>query len=714
MEQVYEKHVKRLVNNFAVLVVFFMIVLIPSSLLYISYNHLSYNLQLKADIIAEDASVYFYQYPDSWMYQEERLQSLIQKHISLDIERSMILSSQNELQMSIGNVKDEPLLTRVAPVSDGEDHVATISVQTSLQPLIYDAYIYFLISSVLGLALITGLYIWPYKSLKQNLRKLNDTRSALEEEMSLKKEIMIELEKERDFTNTIIESAGNVIVVLDADGRFVRFNKTAEKLTGFNSENVFGKYIWDVIIPEKFQTSIKSLLQRLLSGDIEITSNYECEWKTHDNKILPLSCISTLLKGHSEKPDYIVIMGIDIRDRIEADKHKERLQRELNQARKMEALGQLTGGIAHDFNNMLGIISGYSDLAREKSAELKEPELNKYLENILQATQRASGLVRQMMVFSRKDPGENRVLDIQKVVSESINMLRSVIPSSIIMDYQSEADIPRVYIDEVQLQQVIMNLCLNAKDAMQGIGEIKVELSWRSMQGEECSICHKFVTGQWVQLTVSDTGQGITQDIIDHIFEPFFTTKEVGQGTGMGLSMVHSIVENHGGHIMIDSRVNQGTTFRILLPAAAENVLNLPESNKDNLTGNMTGSGEKIMVVDDEPGLAAFIGDMLVNNGYTCDVKTDSHQALEAFIASPNEYDMLITDQTMPGLTGVDIIDRVREIRPDIQVILCTGYSEKVDRHKAESMGVLYINKPFTAESLLSSVYRLLKDSDIT
>ncbi len=519
------------------------------------------------------------------------------------------------------------------------------------------------------------------------------------------------LRSQRDFTDTVVEVAGNVIVVLDLNGCFFRFNHAAEELTGYDRAEVLGKPVWDYVIPEDQREGVKSVFENLRKGNVDIAGHYENDWLLRDGTRRTLSWRNSVLRNNKGEITHIVALGYDISDRRAAEEQKDRLQRELNQARKMEALGQLTGGIAHDFNNMLGIITGYTDLALDLIVESGNPDLQKYLDNISQATQRASTLVKQMMVFSRGGRNVSEVVDLGSILEESMSMLRSVIPSSIHIQIDIEPGLPRVNMDVVQMQQILVNLCLNAKDAMGGEGSLDIHLGWLRNTNRECQACHQQVMGDWLELSVGDNGTGMSADILERIFEPFFTTKEVGQGTGMGLSMVHTIVDNHSGHIYIDTQEGRGTVFRLLFPPLQE--CDVSERYDDDIRHageqRYQGQGEIILLVDDEAALVNFVDEMLRQSGYLCKPFTSSREALEYYKTHVDDVDVLITDQTMPELTGIDLINAIREVREDLPVILATGYSDRVSRRDAEAQGIVYVSKPFTSRDLLSNIAACLR-----
>ncbi len=394
-------------------------------------------------------------------------------------------------------------------------------------------------------------------------------------------------------------------------------------------------------------------------------------------------------------------------ERKQAEAERERLQRELQQAQKMDALGQLTGGIAHDFNNLLGIIMGYSELAKNRSIGNGDAKLAEHLERVLRASKRAKELVARMLAFSRDEASEKTPLQLQPILIEDIKMLRSILPASIEIQTEIKDDLPPVLLDGAHLNQLLINLSINARDAMEGEGNLTIRLGLARDIDTECATCHRQVTGDWVELSVSDTGSGIRVDVLDRIFEPFFTTKDVGKGTGMGLSVIHGIMRSHGGHVLVDTEPDKGSTIRLLFPPAVEEVSKtLEEVQPSEMLPQ--GHGEHILVLDDEPELAEYTGELLELHGYKVTIKTDSREALSLFKEDPGEFALLVTDQTMPGLTGVELTKQLREIRPGFPVTLCTGYSESISADAAKNIDIRYLGKPIDAEKLIRSVAELL------
>lgn len=420
------------------------------------------------------------------------------------------------------------------------------------------------------------------------------------------------------------------------------------------------------------------------------------------------------LNDHDGRLCGAVSVVSDISERKRAQDERDQLQRQLQQAQKMEAIGQLTGGIAHDFNNILASIMGYSELAMELSNRCEaSPKMRGYLQEIYRGGERARDLIAQMLAFSRGSKGEKRVMFLAPLVKEAAKMMRSTIPSSIDLTVDVGKESFAVLGDPTMLHQVILNLCINARDAMDGKGRIAVGLQRVHDVGAVCRSCHGQVLGEFVEITVKDNGSGMTSAVMSRIFDPFFTTKETGKGSGMGLSMAHGIVHEHGGHILVQSTPGQGSVFKILLP---------PGPSEEALMGSDLAHGQDaapqaqraswhVLVVDDEESVANFVGDLLDGYGYRATVVSSSHEAMERFKQAPAAYDLVVTDQTMPEMTGTEMAQAMLAIRPDLPIILCTGHSDQVDADSAFSHGIrAYLAKPFTMAALLHKLEEALPE----
>ena len=391
-------------------------------------------------------------------------------------------------------------------------------------------------------------------------------------------------------------------------------------------------------------------------------------------------------------------------NQIQALQEKEKLLSELRQSQKMEAIGILAGGIAHDFNNILTPILGYSELALQRLAP--EDELYADIEAIYQAGDRAKELIKRILTFSRQRKDELTPLQIQPILKETIKLLRSSLPTTIEIRQNIDPNCGAVISDLTQFQQIVMNLGTNASHAMEESGGI-LEISWQqiSLSDGDALIRQGLPPGATACLTISDTGCGMDKATLDKIFDPYFTTKEQGKGTGMGLAMVHGIILNHHGHINVYSEPGQGTSFKIYLPIISEET----ERHKTTARAEAVGGTERILLVDDEEAIANMLRSMLERLGYQVHLITNSLEALEVFRAQPDAFDLVITDQTMPKLTGGELAKELLAVRADIPIILCTGFSASLTEELAKNLGIReYIMKPVIFQELNQKIRAVL------
>jgi CheY-like chemotaxis protein len=364
----------------------------------------------------------------------------------------------------------------------------------------------------------------------------------------------------------------------------------------------------------------------------------------------------------------------------------------------MEALGTLAGGIAHDFNNILGIILGNTELALLERSD-GQPTGGP-LEQIHQACVRAQALVRQILSFSRKTTQELQLCHLGPIVQESLTLMRALIPTTIDLRLDMTATADVVLADPAQLQQVVVNLVMNAAQAMEYVGGV-LEVSLVEVALDEIAAQrHDLKPGSYVRLTVRDTGGGIAPAIMGRIFDPYFTTKEVGKGTGLGLAVVHGIVTQHGGVISVQSVLGQGASFQVYLPVReAEPLLASPP------TVSLSAGQERILFIDDEPALVSMGKAILAHLGYDVVTETSSREALVLFTRQPDCFDLVITDMTMPGMTGERLARELRRIRPDIPIILCSGFGHYLNEAEAEAIGICaFLMKPYMLQDLAETV----------
>jgi CheY-like chemotaxis protein/anti-sigma regulatory factor (Ser/Thr protein kinase) len=369
----------------------------------------------------------------------------------------------------------------------------------------------------------------------------------------------------------------------------------------------------------------------------------------------------------------------------------------------MEAIGTLAGGIAHDFNNMLAIIMGNTEMAMDDVRDGVLP--GRSLDHILSAVKRGRDLVKEILTFSRKAQRERTPTDVISVLHETFSLLRSTLPTTITMslDIQSESGI--MLGDPVQVEQILMNLATNAAHAMRNAGgTLAIRLIDAAFQSDDILPDPDMKPGRYLKLIVEDTGTGMTDEVRSRIFEPFFTTKGVGQGTGMGLSVVYGIVKSYNGALEVESTPGKGSTFAIYLPKAES-----PAGNGEDAAKVVWGNQEHVLFIDDEHPLTEVAEAMLKKLGYRVTAMTDSREAWKLFLEDPRAFDLVITDQTMPDLTGVTLAQKMIRIRPDVPVIVCTGYSETVSPEEARKAGVReFLMKPLVRDELAAAIRRAL------
>jgi CheY-like chemotaxis protein len=370
----------------------------------------------------------------------------------------------------------------------------------------------------------------------------------------------------------------------------------------------------------------------------------------------------------------------------------------------MEAIGTLAGGIAHDFNNILGAIWGYAELAAMDTPD--DLPVKTSLQQVLKACGRARDLVQQILAFSRQTEQEERPIKLGPIVKESLKLLRASIPATIKIRQNIDKDSGTVVIDASQAHQVLMNLCTNAAHAMRETGGVlEVGLTNTDIDAEQAAQGRDFEPGPYVRLTVNDTGHGIEPCLMGRIFDPYFTTKEKGVGTGLGLSVVHGIVKAHGGTVSVSSAPGKGATFHVYLPRLEARAAREARPAETLPTGN-----ERILLVDDEETLIQIGRQMLERLGYRVVARTSPIEASEAFRANPDGFDLVITDQTMPNMTGDRLAKQLMAIKPEIPIILCSGFSELTDEKKARAMGIrAYVMKPLVMSDLAQTIRKVLE-----
>ncbi len=478
-----------------------------------------------------------------------------------------------------------------------------------------------------------------------------------------------------------------------SQGGLIKFqNPKAYEILGCSNHELLETPFIDLVHPEDRGLLPKRQETRHRGEDIPSTYSLRITNKSGEELWVQINAVD--IKWEGEPATLNFVRDITFEKRLEA---------QLLQAQKMEAIGTLAGGIAHDFNNILSSVIGYTELAVEEVS--KGGLLHSNLQEVLKAGRRARDLVRQILAFSRQSDQELRPLEISPIIKETLKLLRASLPSTIEIRQDIGANLGTVMTDPTQVNQILMNLCTNAAHAMgENGGTLDVSLE-KAGNGTDVGV--KFAglsPGPYLKLTVSDNGHGMAPEVKERIFDPYFTTKEKGEGTGLGLAMVHGIVKSHGGTITVYSEPEMGSTFHVYLP--------IIETETDQDTGIEeivpTGS-ERILFVDDEQPIVDIAKQMVEQLGYTVVTRTSSLEALELFRAKPDEFDLVITDMTMPNMTGEELANELMFVRPDIPIILCTGFSRRVTEKKAKAMGIqAFILKPILRQELAETIRKVL------
>jgi PAS domain S-box-containing protein len=506
------------------------------------------------------------------------------------------------------------------------------------------------------------------------------------------------LKETNKFLRNILDSSSSIsIMSTDLDQNILFWNKGAENIFGYKSEEIVGIKKTDILYPgEEEKALVEDIRSLMRKNKRAITS--EIREVAKDGRKLWINL--NLTPRFDEKGNVIGILGIgeDITER-------KRLENQLRQDEKMKAIGTLAGGVAHDFNNILSAIIGYTEIAALQISE--ESKAKESLKEVLNAGRRARDLVKQILAFSRKGEQERIPMQIGPIVKEALKLLRSSLPTTIEIRQNIESDTGIVDADPTQIHQILMNLCANASHAMGEEGGIlEVEIANVRLGSSDSELTHFDITpGNYLRLTVSDTGQGMPREVLERIFEPYYTTKERGEGNGLGLSVVHGIVKSYGGTVTAYSEPGKGSTFHVYLPVIEEK-REVPETDD---SGPIPTGNERILFIDDEPPLVDLGNQMLKRLGYKVSTRTSSLEALELFKVKPDQFDLVITDMTMPNMTGERLARNLMIIRSDIPVIICTGYSTHISEEKANEIGIrAFIMKPLVMRDLAKIVRKVL------
>lgn len=521
-------------------------------------------------------------------------------------------------------------------------------------------------------------------------------------DISERKQMEQKLRDSEDQLKELIEQSPIGLALCTMDGTLVSVNSAYADIIGYSPEETLKLTYWDITPPKYTEEEKKQLKQLEKRGRY---GPYEKEYRHKDGQLVPVRLNGMIVVRDDEK--FIWSSVEDITALKDAEAEKDELMEQLRQSQKMEAIGTLAGGVAHDFNNILSAILGYTELT------LRNPECDeksrRNLGHVVAAAGRAKDLVRQILMFSRKGNKNREPIRIHEVVLEAIKLLRKTIPSTVSIKLDVDADIGTVLADSTQIHQVVMNLCTNAYHALpeQG-GEISVSLKQVDLDAVTAARYPNLRSGKYCRLVIADNGEGMPAEVVERIFEPFFTTKKQGEGTGMGLAVVHGIVQSHHGVIAVESNLAQGSTFVVFLPLAADSVDENRNSTEVEAPVSQPGD-ERILWIDDEAMLATLGKEILEPLGYSVTTMTSATEALREFESDVQAFDLIVTDQTMPEMTGDMLAKDVLSLRPDIPIIICTGHSAILDAEKAKGIGIKkLLMKPIESQVLIKEVRAVL------
>jgi PAS domain S-box-containing protein len=519
------------------------------------------------------------------------------------------------------------------------------------------------------------------------------------------------LQRSEERFRVLIEQAPEAITVYDIDlDCFVDCNIKATELFGYSREEFLagGKNrLYPSNQPDglPISESIADHNRRALAGETVLFER--TVQKSNGQKI---SCEVRLVQLPCNDRRLMRASFLDITDRKRAEAEREEMETQLRQKHKMEAVGYMAGGMAHNFNNNLGIILGNVELA-----QLKQPrnsDVIPLLENAKIAVGRSRDLVRKIITYSRQGIQQKAPMRLTTIADETISLLKSTLPATVALQkgYSPDCNETLINADASQIQEVLINLCNNAIQAMQEKGELKIQLKPVELTQKEIPAQYDCLPGRYAKLSVQDSGCGMPAEMLDKIFDPFYTTKEAYEGAGMGLATVQGIVAQHGGIIKVNSVPDQGTVFNLYFPIIEQTYID--ESEEENTT--LPRGTERILFVDDDEMLASLGEKLLIEMGYQVTVMNESTEALKMFAVNAEHFDLVFTDQTMPQLSGKDLIKELKKIKPDIPTILCTGYSSKIDEDHAKELGInAFMMKPLDLIKLAQTVRRVLDGVEI-
>ncbi|MCF8078498.1 MAG: PAS domain S-box protein [Desulfobacterales bacterium] len=513
------------------------------------------------------------------------------------------------------------------------------------------------------------------------------------EDITERKQFEDALRESEERLHAILESNANPIVVYDAEGFPQYLNPAFTRVFGWTLDELTGQRI--PFVPEDQKEITTGKIKEIYDSGAPV--KFVSQRLTKQGKTLDVIVSAATIKGSEGEGTGMVVNLTDISE-------QRKLEFQLRQAQKMESVGRLAGGVAHDYNNMLSVILGYTEMAIER-VDPADP-LHEDLKEIFAAARHSADITRQLLAFARRQTISPKVLDINTAVEAMLKMLRRLIGEDIDLVWKPEKKLWPVYMDPAQLDQILANLCVNARDSIGGVGTVTIETATVVFDEAYCADHEGFVTGEFAMLAVSDDGSGMAQETLSHLFEPFFTTKKVGEGTGLGLATIYGIVKQNGGFINVYSEPDRGSSFRIYLP---RHISEQEEEKKQPAEEVFCGRGETVLLVEDEPSILRICKKMLESLNYQVLAETSPDEAAALAERHPGEIHLLVTDVVMPLMNGRELAGRLTAVYPDLKILFMSGYTANVIAHRGVlEDGVCFIEKPFSRQQLAAKVREAL------
>ena len=501
----------------------------------------------------------------------------------------------------------------------------------------------------------------------------------------------------------LVESTGDLVFMHDESGKVTYANHKGLMFTGYSFNDVVGRSILEFLPPEEHE-AMADRRDKRMQGERK-GYQYETTFINRDGVRIDVDVHSSPIYRHGGLMG-VMVVARDISFRKQAEEQRRELENQLQQARKMEAIGTLTGGIAHDFNNLLQAINGYTQIMLLDKGE-DDPDYSSLTE-IESAGKRAAGLIRQLLLFSRKLETEKQPVDLNREVRQVAVILERTIPKMVDIELQLENDLWDIVADPIQVEQILLNLGVNAADAMPEGGELKISTENVMIDPEDVRAQYDATQERYVKLMVCDTGQGMDAETVEHIFEPFYTTKDIGKGTGLGLASAFGIIKSHGGFISCESEIGRGSAFNIFFPASNQTDL---DYDYDLATKSLKAGSETILLVDDEEPIREFATRGLTRLGYTVRTASSGEEALKAYFSSPQSYEIVVMDLGMPGMGGARCLQEMVSFDPNAKVLIASGYSYDGKLKKILESGASgYVAKPYHLAELTERIRAVLDE----